>query len=325
MAKAPGRDQRGPMERLVRIAAVLRAKSELGVEGDRLAELAGFTGEDRADQLNRELRHLRRQGWQIDNVAPPGAPAVYRMTTVDNRLRVRLTPAQQAALRRAVLLADRGDLVARLGLPASARPTEVEAEVPTAVAAARDEALSLVVRAVRDRCLLTFGYKGTQREVHPESLRTQNGKWYLRGIETADLVPDRPAEATVKRFVVGRMTAPEAGPPGSAHPVPQVRHTGLHPMTWQLDPPVAVTLHTTADFEPDVRRWLGDPVTVAPVRGSGGEEVLLRYEVTNRSALRARLNELGRRVRIVGPEEVRAEVVAELARAARVGDGGGAS
>ncbi|THI95543.1 WYL domain-containing protein, partial [Nocardioides sp.] len=312
MVNGPGRDQREPMERLVRIAAVLRANSEHGVDGDRLAQLAGFTGADPGSQLKRELRYLERQGWQIDNIGEPGGTAVYRMTTVDNRLRVRLTPGQQAALRRAVLLADRGDLVQRLGLPESSKPSEVDAQVPTA-AAPGDQRLTHVVRAVRDRCMLRFGYKGTAREVHPESLRTQNGTWYLRGVEETDLSGSAagPESAVVKAFVVGRMKDPEVGAPGSARALPAVRHTGLHPMTWQIDPPVEVTLQTTADFEPDVRRWLGEPLSVEP--GAGGDTVLIRYLVTHRAALRARLNELGRRVRIVGPEDVRAEVVAELA------------
>lgn len=322
MVKRPGRDQREPMERLVRIAAVLSANSAHGVEGQRLLELAGFSGADPMSQLKRELRHLERQGWQIENVGESGDRAVYRMKTVDNRLRVRLTPAQQTALRRAVLLADRGDLVERLGLPEESRPSEVTAAAAVARprAGTEEETLAFVVRAVRDRCVLRFGYKGTARVVHPESLRTQNGTWYLRGVEEDDLAADHPL---VKTFVVGRMKDPELGAPESAQPLPAVRHTGLHPMTWEIDPPVDVTLQTTAAFEPDVRRWLGEPVAVTPAAGDA-EMVRMTYRVTHRAALRARLNELGRRVRIVGPEDVRAEVVAELADAARVGDGGGA-
>ena len=98
----PGRDQREPMERLVRIAAVLRAHPQQGVPSETLTAVAGFTGADSADQLAREIRHLNRQGWRIENIAGPGDTAVWRMTAVDNRLRVRLTADQQTALRRAV-------------------------------------------------------------------------------------------------------------------------------------------------------------------------------------------------------------------------------
>ena len=50
-----------------------------------------------------------------------------------------------------------------------------------------------------------------------------------------------------------------ADPPRSARPVRAARHRGLHPMSWEIDPPVDVTLRTTTDHAPDVRRWLGEP------------------------------------------------------------------
>ena len=303
MVKGPGRDQRGPMERLVRIAAMLQAFPEQGVSGERLAAVAGFSGgADPGTQLKREIRHLENQGWRIENIAESGEGAVYRMTTVDNRFRFRLTPGQQAALRRAVLMAHRADLVQRLGLPEQTWTSDV-AETPAAVAASTPAALSLVVDAVRDRQVLRFTYKGLPRIVHPDSVRNQNSVWYLRGVEDADL-----GAALVKAFVVTRMTDVDADAPGSAQALPPVRHTGLHPMSWEMDPPVEVTLQAPARFEPDVRRWLGEPAGVEP----DGDDVRLRYRVTNRAALRTRLVELGNRVRIVGPDDVRVELVAAL-------------
>ncbi|WP_420288081.1 WYL domain-containing protein [Nocardioides sp. CPCC 206347] len=306
MVKGPGRDQRAPMERLVRIAAMLQAHPEQGVPGDTLSRVAGFDGgADAGTQLKREIRHLERQGWQIENIAPAGATAVYRLTTVDNRLRVRLTPGQQAALRRAVLLADRVDLVKRLGLPDESLSSDVKG-APAALTAAAPDALSLVVDAVRDHQVLRFGYKGTPRVVHPESVRNQGSTWYVRGVEEGDL-----GDPVLKVFVVSRMVDPAADAPGTAQAVPTVRHPGLHPMSWELDPPVDVVLETPAHYEPDVRRWLGEPLSVEP----GDETVRMVYRVTHRAALRTRLFELGERVRVVGPDEVRAEVVAALAAA----------
>lgn len=316
----------------MRIAAVLRLHEGAGVSATRLVEVAGFEGEGASDQLAREIRNLNRQGWQIDNVAGQGEVAHYRMATVDNRLRVRLTPEQQRALRRAVLLARRGDLVDRLGLPASAAPADVEASVPLS---AHDETLSLVMRAVRRRSVLRFGYKGSARVVHPESVRTQNGTWYFRGVEetaggapVTDLAvpqlsgsdlsgpaPSGPAPSgpdhhghVVKTFVVARMKDVEADPPGSAVRVTPAEHVGLHPMSWTIDPLVDVVLATTADYRPDVVRWLGSPAG----EQVEGDQVMMRYRVTNRAALRARLYELGRRVRLVGPDDVRQELVDEL-------------
>ncbi len=323
MAKVPGRDQRGPMERLVRIAAVLQAYPQAGVSAARLDRVAGFPASPGHDQLKREIRHLERQGWRIENIAPAGSPAVYRMTTVDNRLRVRLTLGQQAALRRAVLLADRGDLAQRLGLtddigaPTRDRSDAPVPTVPAAVQVAAPEPLRLVVDAVRDQRVLRFGYKGAPRVVHPESVRSQNGVWYVRGIEEGDVAdpdPD-PEGAVVKTFVVSRMLDVESDDLRSARSLPPVRHPELHPLSWEIDPPVEVTLRTPAGFEPDVRRWLGEPLAVE----ADGDDVLLRYRVTHRAALHARLVELDDRVRIEGPPEAQADLVAFLAAARGAG------
>ncbi len=293
-----GRDQRGPMERLVRIAAALRDAGSRGVPGDRLADLAGFTGVERIDQLSRELRHLGKQGWQIENIAADGEAATYRMTTVDNRLRVRLTPAQQAALRRAVLLADREDLADRLGLAIAAVPASAALRDPSL--GEGDPALGVVLDAVRNQALLRFRYAGTDRVVHPGSIRTEYRKWYLRGVEDG-------ASAT-KVFVVSRMDDVEAGAPGSAERPEVERHAGLHPMAWEIDPPVRVVLRTTPAHRLDVHRWLGAPLA----ESQDGATVLLEYDVTHRAALHDRLFELGERVEVVGPDDVRAALLDEL-------------
>ena len=294
----PGRDQRGPMERLVRIAAVLKVAGDRGVGADKLVRVAGFDGKDRMDQLTKELRHLRNQGWQIGNVAEPGEPGHYRMVTVDNRFRVRLTAAQQRALQQAVLLADRRELVARLGLPADQTPPEV---TPTLQPALLDEKPSTVLGAVRRRCLLRFRYGGRERVVHPESVRHQNMRWYLRAVEVGG--------DEAKLFVVARMSEVDRDAPGTAEPVEGERYLALHPMKWKVDPPVRVTVRAESAYRPDVERWLGTPADVR----DDGDDVELTNEVTNRAALKVRLYELGPRVTLVGPEDVRRELLDELA------------
>ncbi len=290
------------MERLVRLATVLHHAGKQGVSAERLVAVAGFEGgKDPISQLSREFRHLRELGWQIDNLGGVGTDGVYRMTSVDNRLRVRLTPGQQTALRRAALAANRDDLVERLGLPEVSDLPEVAAPVP---ATGEHASLSIVTRAVRLGCLLRFRYSGSDRVVHPEAARAQNGTWYLRGHEDGDDV--------VKSFVVSRMGDVVADDPGTATRSGASRHTGLHPMTWEIDPPVEVVLRAPAEYVADVRRWLLAPESET----DQGDMVELRYRVTNRAALRSRLHELGPRVHLVGPDDVRAELIAELAEMA---------
>jgi len=286
------------MERLVRLASVLHNAGERGVAVQTLLAVAGFAdAKDGTTQLTREFRHMRELGWQIDNIGERGEHGRYRMTTVDNRLKLRLTPRQQAALRRAVLLADRDQLVDRLGLPAAERPPENVAPVVTA---GYDDALSTVLRGIRLGSVLLFRYGGHERTVHPMSVRTQNSTWYLVGREDGD--------DTVKSFVVSRMGDVSVGEPGSADSPATARHHGLHPMTWEIDPPVDVLLRAPVDFVPDVHRWLGDPVR--EVATDDGIE--LTYRVTHRAALRRRVYELGPRVEVLGPQEIRAEIISEL-------------
>jgi predicted DNA-binding transcriptional regulator YafY len=316
VSKAPGRDAREAMERLVRLATRLHHAGERGVPTTNLLEVAGWTDSaDGVSALSRDFRYLRALGWEIDNVGGTGLGGVYRMRTVDNRLRVKLTPSQQAALRRAVLLVGRGDLADRLGLSGGSEPAEVVATVK----ASDHAALDTVLRAVRQRSLLHFRYKGTERAVHPGSVQTYTTTWYLRGREEgSDLV---------KTYVVARMLDVHADDPGTAERVDLTRGTGLHPMGWQIDPPVDVTVRTSPEYVDDVRRWLGEPASVVEVQPAPVVEVRapaslettqatsldLTYRVTNRAAFRARIYQLGTRVQVVGPDDVRQELLDELA------------
>ena len=166
------------------------------------------------------------------------------------------------------------------------------------------EGLSTVVDAVRRARLLRFDYKGKARVVHPQSLRVQSTTWYLRGCEDGD--------DTIKAFVVSRMQHVTADAPDTATRPPVAPHQSIHPMSWEVDPPVEVTLRAPDEHVADVRRWLGVPQEERP--GDGTTELV--YRVTNRSALRSRIYLLGRRVSVVGPDEVRAELIAELAQMA---------
>jgi predicted DNA-binding transcriptional regulator YafY len=294
------------MERLVRLASVLHHAGARGVPAANLLEVAGWAdAADGVSALKRDFRHLAALGWQIDNVAEQGLSAVYRMTTVDNRLRVRLSPEQQAALRRAVLLADRADLADRLGLSGPDKPTEVTATLQTG----DNAALDTVIRGLRQRSVLRFRYKGSERVVHPESVHTYTTQWYLRGREEGGDV--------VKTYAVNRMRDVHVDAPGTAERPDVSRHIGLHPMSWEVDPPVEVTLRTAPEYVDDVRRWLGEPVEEQPAETQPAEtqpaESTLTYRVTNRAAVRARVYQLGTRVQVVGPADVRDEILDELA------------
>lgn len=295
---ARGRKQREPMERLIRLTAVLSEAGERGVPAATLMRVAGFDENSNTDALGREFRHLRDQGWQIDNIAPERHDAVWRLRTGDSRLRLRLNPTEQAALQRAALLADRGDLALRLGLdPDAVRPiTEVAVQHPEEL-----EHLDAAMRAVQRRAVIRFRYNGRNRVVHPASVRHQNNQWYLSGQEDGD--------AGVKHFVVSRMSEVHLGKASSAIRVEPVGRLALHPLRWETEEPLAVTVAVGEEYLPDVERWLQAPVERTTAKDGSW---LLTYRVTHRAAMRARIYMLGERVRIFGPAEFREEMLSEL-------------
>jgi predicted DNA-binding transcriptional regulator YafY len=289
------------MERTIGFMALLheaRRRGAQGVPAETLARAAGWQdAKDPISAVNRDLNHLRKLGWRIENIAAPGLSAVFRMTSVDNRLKLALTPGQQTALRRAVILANRSDLADHLDLPAEATP----APLPAALSLESNPDLTRVVAAVRSKSRLRFRYNGTDRVVHPQSLRTQQGKWYLRANEDgSDLV---------KRFVVGRMSQINAEAPGTAVRIPDDEPESLHPLSWHVDEPVEVTLRSPLPYADDVRRWLGVPLAAE----EDGDEAVFTYRVTHRAAMRSRIYQLGTRVRVDGPTDFRDELLAELA------------
>jgi hypothetical protein len=130
----------------------------------------------------------------------------------------------------------------------------------------------------------------------------------LRGLEQSSQI--------VKEFVVTRMANDlQMDGPGTAEVVPTVPHQGLDPMGWLTDPPVEVTLSTSHDYCSEVRRVLSG----GEVTGHDESGVPITLQVTNRAAFRSRLYELGIRVGLLGPPEMRAEILADLAAIADSG------
>jgi predicted DNA-binding transcriptional regulator YafY len=296
----PGRDALKAMTRLVRIMAVLEDAGAVGVARDRLFEIAEYGEADPGTQLGKDLNNLRAQGWQIDNVAGAGETARYRMVSGDNRLRLRLSAEQLDALHRAVILSDRADLAKRLGIRVSTLPGDVGSDLDSEVIPHEKSAeLSLALKAVTTRSRVRFSYKGAPRLVHPGAVRFKNNQWYLTGQEDGSDV--------FKHFAVARMSQVALDLPDTAQRV-ETPPLALHPLLWDIDEPIQVTLRTTPELTPDVERWLRRPEREDEHDGV----VDLTYTVTHRAAFRARIYMLGTRVQIVDPPEFRDEVLDEL-------------
>lgn len=281
-----------PLQRMVMVTSILTAAGAAGRPAGELATTVGFRGtsESRREQLARLIRDLQRIGVDIGNVAPRGDEAVWVLRPNDSRIRLSFTPEQAAELARAALLAGHESVIREFPDPLQPPPG-----VDVALRNAADA--EIVLGAVASRSVLTFRYNGRPREVDPASVQRSPAGWTVTGF-------DRGAAGS-RTFALARMTEVAAGPAGSAAEVETERRDGADPLGWSVDPPVIATLEAPPEYRPDVERLLG------PARGAGP----LEYPVTNRWVFLSRIVELGTRVRLTGPPELRAELRDMLAAA----------
>lgn len=291
MPRPPGRDQSAPMERLVRLIGALNQHRK-GAPVDLLLKVVAAEGTDEARRrmLSRDVEHLNNLGYDIRNVAEPGADGVYVMRARDNRLQVHLTAEQRGELLRAAIAAGLEGISAHLA-------GDGQPEAPTIPSSGH---LDLVQRGTTRHCRVRFEYKGEPRVVHPARVHSGPSGWYLSGREEGQEV--------VKEFVVSRMSDVSLDPPGTAETVDETPRPSLDPLSWLQDPPADVVVEMPAEHRLLVENLLGQPRKVT----EDDNGVRMTYVVTNRAVFRWRVYELGTRVRVLGPEDVRREMLAEL-------------
>ena len=300
-----GRDQLGPIERLVRVLAVLDGAGAAGATQERLLEVAQYGASDQDAQrrmLNKDIGYLNDSGWDIRNAAEPGMPARYVLQARDIRLRVELTPSEQAELARVGRVAGVDEFADYVGT--TGEPPEHPVGPGRPPAQKTDLELVLCLEAAARRRVVQFLYKGRPRTVHPRVVQPGPSGWYLVGWEEGTEIE--------KYFVVDRMRNVLLDQPGTAIAAEEGARGTLDPATWDVDPPVEVEVQTTPLFADQVR------LALRPVVGEtrNGETTVLTVRVTNRAAFRMRLYALGTRAHVVAPEEVRHEIVEELTRLA---------
>jgi predicted DNA-binding transcriptional regulator YafY len=215
----------------------------------------------------RDLDDLRAVGLEIVNAEGPGEEARYVLRPGDVRLRLEFTPAQRTALQAAVATASRDQ---RVSVESTPLPVD----------------LDRVAEGVRSRCAMRFEYNGTAREVDPLSYSWRNGDVFL-------VARERDTEV-VKSFSIRRMLDLDIDEPGTAAVDDGVAQPSLDPITWLVDPPVEAVLYCPG-FTEDVVAMLGGQAAADTVTTT----------VTNRLIFFARLMELGSRVRLDGPAELR--------------------
>lgn len=266
-----------PYQRLLDVALLLRNAGTVGVSTTALMSAIGYSNTDAGKRsMMRDLDDLRAVGLEIVNAEGRGEAGRYVLRPGDVRLRLEFTPAQRTALQAAVATAS---LDQRVSVDSNPFPVD----------------LDRVAEAVRSRCVMRFEYNGTARAVDPVSYSWSNGDVFLFGHEHASGI--------VKSFSIRRMLNLEIDKPGTATATMEGAQPTQDPITWPIDPPVQATL-TCPGFSEEVVALLG---------GEAAGDTVTTW-VTNRLIFFARLMELGSRVRLEGPEELRDDLRERLRR-----------
>lgn len=266
--------------------------------------------------FERDKRELRSLGIELevvelDHVHPPETG--YRIARSNYALRdPGLTPEEAAAVQLALSLvrleglddADGGgpDLW-KLGAPA---PAEVDAGPLTAIPG--DPTLTVLFEALRERRVVTFGYRGEVRTVEPHRLQFARGRWYLTARDV-----DR---GEGRLFRLDRFDGPPTavGPPDRFGPPAEGELAGV-PEPWQLTDGESVRVRVAVDGPQAglARRILGEEsVVAAEVAPDGTERVELAFDVTHRDGFRSFLLGFLEHAEVLEPDELRRDVVAWL-------------
>ena len=284
------------LERLVKLIALLPDPGSVGKPALELAEELELTGSDKSkrDVLARDIRNLRKQGVEINNISPEGEEARYILVPGDSRVRLAFPESERAELARAALLAANPDVLRELGTPDDQAEVGVELHLPQA------SDLDLVLRALGARCRLRFSYNGKDRDVTAISLHLWRGGWTITGIDTAT--------QSERTFALRRMTKVSIDEPGTVATARHPQRNSTDPLTWQLDAAITAELETPKEFAADVVDLLHGETSPA----TESDWVVVRAEVTNRRAFFFRLIELGTRVKLIGPEDLRQQFRSEF-------------
>ena len=163
-----------------------------------------------------------------------------------------------------------------------------------------DETVATLFAGVTERRVARFGYNGRPRRVDPYGLSYREGRWYLAGFDHG-----REAE---RSFRTDRMSGPVEleGAPG-AFVRPEGAPSGPVP-AWRLGDDEEIVVDLKVDASP--AQWAVTQAGESSVCGESSDgTTYLRLRVTNRAALRSFVLGFLDHAEVLGPPEVRDEVV----------------
>ena len=188
----------------------------------------------------------------------------------------------------------------KLAGPAAPQGSSPAGPPPHVADVAADERVSALFSAVTERRVVRFDYSGVARRVDPYRLSYRQGKWYLAGYDHGRegerlFRTDRVSGPVVLEDVAGAFERPQGAVSGPPPP-------------WRLgeDEEIVVDLRVDASQAPWVSSLAGGGTVGQPI---GDEPVYFQLPVTNRAAFRGFVLGLLDHAEVMGPPEVRDEMV----------------
>lgn len=294
------------LERLLNLVAALLA-AERPLTREELQERVpgyGGTPESARRAFERDKDALRTMGIPIATERVDDATEGYRIAREDYELPdPGLSADELAALHLAASAVRLGgvegtEAIWKLG------GASAEGERAPQVAIPGGEHLDTLFGAVTERRVVTFRYRGADREVEPQRLAFRDGRWYLSGHDRT--------RGDGRSFRLDRLESPPvAGAPRSFERA--IGGGGPPPPPWEM-----------GDGEATVARLLVDASQAEWATARAGEEavverrpdgaVVLALRVTNRDAFRSFVLGLLDHAEVLGPVELRDDLVAHLER-----------
>lgn len=304
------------MEKIERLLSLINALLDAprAISADDLrARVPGYPAEDASFKraFERDKDELREMGVPLLVETIPGSdpPLLgYRVRRADYELPdPGFEPDELEALNLAAAVTGLAGGVGqralfKLGAGAADAPV---AELPT------DPNLLVAFSGVAERRAIRFRYHAVEREVHPHRLEFNRGRWYLSGF---DLVRSEIRWYRLER-VEGAIEA--VGPAGAFEP-PAEAVPGLQLAPWELSDGQETV---TADvwFDPALAPALRTSFSPEAIRGDDEAGLVVSLVVSNRDGFRSWVLSFLDRAEVLGPADLRAEIVAWLEQ---VADGG---
>jgi proteasome accessory factor B len=295
------------LERLLNLTAALLNAGHPLTSGDIAEQVPGYP--DPADKatfrraFERDKESLRDMGIPVELVEVPGSDPPepgYRIRREDYALR---DPGLDADELAAIHLATAA--VRMEGLPGTEAIWKLGGAPGPAAEGLALAALPAIPQlvplfgAVAERAPVTFGYRGEQRTIDPHRLSFSRGRWYLDGWDHA--------RQDDRQFRLDRIEGEVGvGAPGSFERPDRPAEGPAQPWQLGVDEPVTARLAIDADQAGWAIDHLGD-ATVVEEAADGS--IVVELVVTNRDAFRSFVLGFLEHAEVVGPRELRDELV----------------